>query len=216
MNENRGEETFKIEISQAESGTGDEENRTEGGNEVIEEKALEKMTKAELTQKVKELQEESEKNYDQYLRAQAEIDNILKRNKREKEEWVKYSNETLIKEILPVVDNLEKAMSHSNDENSLHALREGVELILKGLKDTLAKSGLEEVKTKGEPFDPCFHHAVSEQYDENYENGVIIDVLQKGYTLNQRLIRPAMVVLNKDKSSGENGQGTAPKRECED
>lgn len=164
------------------------------------EKPLEKMTKSELLEKLQVLQEESEKNHDLYLRSEAEIENIKKRNKKEKEEWVKYANETLIKEILPVMDNLEMALSHSNNENSLHALREGVELTLKGLRDTLEKSGLEEIKAEGEPFDPNYHHAVSEQEDENVEAGIILQELQRGYTLNKRLIRPAMVLVSKGKA----------------
>ena len=95
------------------------------------------------------------------------------------------------------MDNLEKAISHSQDENSLEALREGVELTLKGLIDTLAKVGLEEVEAKGESFDPNFHHAVSELEDENVEQGVVIEELQKGYRLRERLIRPALVVVSK-------------------
>ncbi len=165
-----------------------------------EAKSPEKMTKAELLEKIKELQEASEKNYDLYLRSEAEIENIKKRNKKEKEEWLKYANETLVKDILPVMDNLEMAISHAQNENSLHALKEGVELTLKGLKDTLAKSGLEEVKAEGELFDPNYHHAVSEQNDENVEAGIILQELQKGYTLNGRLIRPAMVIISRGKN----------------
>ena len=165
-----------------------------------EAKSPEKMTKAELLEKIKELQEASERNYDLYLRSEAEIENIKKRNKKEKEEWLKYANETIVKDILPVMDNLEMAISLAQNENSLHALKEGVELTLKGLKDTLAKSGLEEVKAEGEPFDPNYHHAVSEQNDENVEAGIILQELQRGYTLNGRLIRPAMVIISKGKN----------------
>ncbi len=161
------------------------------------EKSLENMTKSELLEKINELQEESEKNHDLYLRSEAEIENLKKRNKKDKEEWVKYANESLIKEILAVVDNLEMAISHSEDENSVQALREGVALTLKGLRDTLEKSGLEEVKAEGEPFDPNYHHAVSEQTDENVETGKILQELQRGYTLNKRLIRPAMVIVSR-------------------
>lgn len=168
-------------------------------HELIEEKLLENMSEEELIQKLEEFRDKSEKNYNQYLRAQADIENIIKRNKKDKEEWIKYSNEKLIKELLPVIDNLEKAISHSNDENSLPALREGVELTLKGLKDTLEKSGLEQIVSLGKPFDPNFHHAISEQEDQNTEAGVIINEFQKGYILNQRLIRPAMVVISKGK-----------------
>jgi molecular chaperone GrpE len=171
------------------------------------EKPLEKMTKAELLTRIREVQEESKGNYDLYLRSQAEMENVKKRNKKEKEDWIKYANESLIKEILPVMDNLEMAISHSQNENSLDALKEGVELTLKGLRDTLIKSGLEEVKAEGETFDPCFHQAVSELEDENVEAGTILRELQRGYTLNRRLIRPAMVVVSK----GKPREGTAPR-----
>ncbi|MDB9823164.1 nucleotide exchange factor GrpE [Deltaproteobacteria bacterium] len=216
MTEKREEETLHIEVSQEKSGNHDDGKIQEEGKNPRT-KSLEKMSKTELLDHIKELQDKSDNDYDRFLRAQAEIDNILKRNKKEKEEWVKYSNETLIKKILPVMDNLEKAVSHSKDENSLHALSEGVELTLKGLKDTFVKSGLEEVKAEGEPFDPCFHHAVSERNDENVEAGIILDELEKGYTLNQRLIRPAMVILSKGKSEGEKSHEEKDfDRACED
>lgn len=189
----------KEKDSQIQKPIQDEEKPAEKGPKA-KEKPLEKMTKSELLEKLQVLQEESEKNHDLYLRSEAEIENIKKRNKKEKEEWVKYANETLIKEILPVIDNLEMALSHSNNENSIQALREGVELTLKGLRDTLEKSGLEEIKAEGEPFDPNYHHAVSEQEDENVEAGIILQELQRGYTLNKRLIRPAMVVVSKGKA----------------
>lgn len=210
MNENREEETskngshVKIEVKC-------DEKPLEEDHEA-KEKPLEKMTKAELIRKIKELQEDSKKNYDLYLRSQAEIENIKKRNKKEKEEWVKYSNETLIKEMLPVMDNLEKAISHSHNENSLEALREGLELTLKGLKNGLEKSGIEEVKARNQPFDPCFHQAVSEQEDENVKAGMILQELQKGYSLNHRLIRPSMVVVSKGRPGSQANHDNAPER----
>lgn len=170
--------------------------------EKADEKPLEKMTKSELLEKINELQEASEKNHDLYLRSEAEIENIKKRNRKDKEEWVKYANETLIKEILPVMDNLEMAISHSQEENSIQALREGIELTLKGLRDVLGKSGLEQVKAKGEPFDPNYHHAVFEQADEDVDSGIILKELQKGYMLKNRLIRPAMVIVSKGGDDG--------------
>ena len=207
MNDKKGETTVRVKDPQAERTIQSEEKPVEKDHKTeekpvekdhkTEEKPLEKMTKSELLAKTEEFQEASKKDYDLYLRSQADIENIKKRNKKEKEEWVKYSNETLIKEILPVLDNLEKAISHSDNENSLHALREGVDLTLKGLKNTLVKSGLGEVKTESEPFNPCFHQAVSEQEDKNVEAGMILHELQRGYTLNQRLIRPAMVIVSK-------------------
>jgi molecular chaperone GrpE len=172
------------------------------------------MSPEELREKAREFQKESEKNYDLYLRSQAEMENLKKRLRKEKEEYLKFANENLIKEMLPVLDNLGKALSHSDNENNVHALKEGIHLTLKGLKDTLTKSGLEEVKALGEPFDPCFHEAVSELDDPKAKPGIILTELQKGYTLNTRLIRPAMVVVNRQKARREPDRGRDSDTAC--
>jgi molecular chaperone GrpE len=178
-------------------------------------KSLDKMSKEELVEKIRELQKESQRNYDLYLRSQAEMENMKKRNRKDKEDWLKFAGETLIKEMLPVLDNLEKALSHSNNENTVHALKEGIHLTLKGLKDSLSKSGLEEVKALGEPFDPCFHEAVSEMDDPKAKPGIVITELQKGYVLNSRLIRPAMVVVNRKKAAQQADQDKNSERACD-
>lgn len=210
MGEKSSENTKKVDISVEEPESPDELN-SKTDKEESEEIPLEEMSKKELLKKIDELKEKSSENYDIYLRSQAEIENIIKRNKKDKEEWVKYSNEKLIKDLLQVIDNLENALNHSGDENALNALIEGVDLTLKGLKDTLKRSGLEEIKTEGELFDPCFHHAVLEEISDGVEKGKILRELQKGYTLNERLIRPAMVVISKgskeDESQDETFQG---------
>ncbi len=158
---------------------------------------LSEMTKDQLIEKVSEMQALADENMDNYLRAQAEMENMKKRFQKEKQELVKYGNEVLTKQLLPVADNLEKALDHSKDENSLEALREGVQLTLKGLLNVLEKAGVEVIEALGEPFDPNFHEAVSEQEDKNAAPGTVLHELQKGYLLNQRLIRPAMVIVNK-------------------
>jgi molecular chaperone GrpE len=177
-------------------------------------KALDNMSPEELLEKAREFQRESEKNYDLYLRSQAEMENLKKRARKEKEDYLKFANENLIKEMLPVLDNLGKALSHSDNENNVHALKEGIRLTLKGLKYTLAKSGLEEVKTLGEPFDPCFHEAVSELDDPKAKPGIVLTELQKGYTLNARLIRPAMVVVSRQKARREPERGRNSDTAC--
>ena len=169
------------------------ENNAEGATEISPEEG----SAEDLLKKIERLTEESKINYDKYLRSQAEIENIIKRNKKDKEEWYKYANEALIKELLQVIDNLENALNHPCDENSYNALVEGVGLTLKGLKDTLVKSGLTEIKTLGEEFDPCLHHAVHQEISDSVEKGKIVKEFQKGYLLKQRLIRPAMVVISK-------------------
>jgi molecular chaperone GrpE len=175
-------------------------------------KELEEPTRDDLLEEIQELRKTSEKNYDLYLRSQAEIENIKKRNKKEKEDWLKYANESLIKDLLPSLDSLEKALAHANNENTLDALRDGVSLTLKGLKGALSKSGLEEVCAKGETFDPCFHEAVSQIENNDMKPGTIVEELQKGYLLNKRLIRPAMVVVSKSGSAGSGNHSDAPAR----
>jgi molecular chaperone GrpE len=163
----------------------------------IKEIPLEKMTKAQLLKKISEIQESVDRNFDLYLRSQAEIENLKKRFKKEKADLAKYSNESLIKRLLTVMDNLQNAITHSREKKALKALTEGVELTLKGLMDALEKAGLEQVKAEGESFDPNFHEAVSELEDDASEPGTVLQELQKGYILHQRLIRPAMVIVSK-------------------
>ena len=187
----------------------------ENVSESVETTSVDKTTREGLLEKIQEIQKESEKNYDLYLRSQAEMDNLKKRTRKEKEDWLKFANESLIREMLPVLDNLEKALSHSNNEHTIHALKEGIALTLKGLKDSLSKSGLEEVKALGEPFDPCFHEAVSEMDDPEAKPGIVLTELQKGYVLNSRLIRPAMVVVNRQKTSHKSDEDKSPERACD-
>jgi len=159
--------------------------------------ALEKLSKAELLEKVIELEETADKNFNLYVRSQAEIENLKKRFQKEKSDLCKFSNESLIKQLLGVVDNLEKAIAHSENEESLDALKQGVKLTLKGLLDILKNSGVEPVQAMDAPFDPNFHEAVSEQEDNSVKPGTVIQELQSGYLLNERLIRPAMVIVSR-------------------
>ena len=159
-------------------------------------KATEEMTKQELLRKLKDTEEEAQKNYDLYMRTYAEIENVKKRGIREKEELSKYANESLIKEILPVIDNLQKAISHAQNDESPSGLVEGLELTLGGLITALEKTGLKEVEAEGKPFDPNFHEAISQQRDDKVAPGLVINEFQKGYLLNGRLIRPARVVVS--------------------
>ncbi len=177
----------------------EEDPREEGESQDQEEEEipLTKMTKAKLIKQVEKVQEASDKNLDLYIRSQAEIDNLKKRYQKERQGLIKFANESLIKQLLPIVDNLEKAFIHSQDEDSIEAIREGVDLTLKGLMDILQKAGVETVEAVGEQFDPNFHEAVSEMADDGIKPGTVIKDLQKGYILNQRLIRPSMVIVSK-------------------
>jgi len=194
-----GEDKRRDEQMESAAVEPDEDRQKTAVSQGDEEEAipLKKMTKAELIEKIEEAEAASEKNHDLYLRSQAEIDNLKKRYQKEQQGLVKFANESLIKQLLPVADNLEKAIAHSQNDTSIEALREGVDLTLKGFVDVLQKAGVETVEAVGEPFDPNFHEAVSEMVDDRVEPGTVIKDLQKGYTLNQRLIRPSMVVVSR-------------------
>lgn len=191
-----------IEDTSKENSKGEpvEQDDAAEGHQETEETPLENMKKGELLEKARDLKETADKNYDFYMRSLAEIENLKKRFQKDKSDLIKYSNESLIKQLLAVIDNLEKAVSACEDENSLGSVKEGVELTLKGLLDSLEKAGLEQVEAEGKPFDPNFHAAILEQDDNTADPGTVIQELQKGYILNERLIRPAMVIVSKNSS----------------
>jgi len=172
------------------------DKRTRGKGREKKVKRVEEMTKQELLEKLKDTEKKSQENYDLYMRTYAEMENIKKRGIREREDLARYANESLIKEILPVIDNLQKAISHAQNDKNPSGLVEGVELTLDGLMKTLEKAGLKEVEAEGKPFDPNLHEAISTQIDDKVAPGHVIMELQKGYVLNGRLIRPSMVVIS--------------------
>jgi molecular chaperone GrpE len=169
-------------------------------------KSVEEMTKQELIEKLKDAEQKAQENYDLYMRTYAEMENVKRRGVKEREELAKFANESLIKEILPVIDSLEKALAHVQDGNNPSGLAEGIELTLNGLMTTLEKAGLEEVEAMGKPFDPHFHEAISQQADDTVPPKHVIMEMQKGYLLNGRLVRPSMVMIsqgNSDKKDEE-------------
>jgi len=196
-----GTEQVDTEKEKAEDLTQEPEKKAkEKGPEKVVKKA-EEMTKQELLKKLTDTREEAEKNYDLYTRTYAEMENIKKRGIKEREELAKYANESITKEILPVIDNLDKAISHAQNNENSSALVEGLELTRDGLVKALEQAGLKEVEALGEPFDPNFHESVSQQIDDTVAPGHVIMELQKGYLLNGRLMRPSMVVISQGKAT---------------
>ncbi len=134
-------------------------------------------------------------NWDKYLRAAAELDNVRKRAARDVENARKYGIERFVSELLAVSDSMEAALA-SGEATDAAALLEGNRATLKLLGSVLAKFGVEEVDPAGEPFDPERHQAISMQESPGTESGVVLNVIQKGFTLNDRLVRPAMVIVS--------------------
>ena len=135
---------------------------------------------------------EASANWDKYLRERADLENYRKRVQREKEELLKFGNESLLLEILPAVDSMEMALSHTT-EDSASAVIEGVNLTLTMLVSVLKKFGVSPIESKGKPFDPAFHQAMTQVESAECAPNTIIDEFQKGYMLNDRLLRAALV-----------------------
>jgi molecular chaperone GrpE len=149
--------------------------------------------------------DEASKMRDQYLRSEAEMANLRRRVEKDVENAHKYGQEKLSRELLAVADNLERAVLSSESETAdLVSLKEGVDLTLKGLQDLFVKFHIEAIHAEGNPFDPQLHQAMAMVENENVEPNTVIAVMQKGYLLNSRLIRPAMVMVSKGGSAPTN------------
>jgi len=134
---------------------------------------------------------------DRILRTVADLENFRKRAARERQEAVQYANQSLLEKLVPALDNLDMALSavSSTQGTSMDSLKTGVEMVLVQLKSVLRDSGLEEIVAQGQPFDPTWHEAVSEQETTEVPEGHVLQQLRKGYRLQQRLLRPATVVV---------------------
>lgn len=145
--------------------------------------------------------EEDTKFKDLYMRKCADLENFKKRAEKERRDILRFGNEGLIREVLTVVDNLERALEHINDESmeddASDSLKEGVELTVKNLFAILTKFGLEEIKADGEQFDPTKHQAISHEESDEHESGAVVKELQRGYFLKERLLRPSLVIVAK-------------------
>lgn len=148
-----------------------------------------------LAARVEELEQSVAEAKDQALRAAAEAQNVRRRAEQEAEKARKFALERFVKELLPVVDSLEKALE-AMGEDATEAHREGVSMTLKMQHDVLGKFGVEVVEPHGEPFDPQYHEAMAMVPNPELEPNTVMDVMQKGYLLNGRLVRPAMVVVS--------------------
>ena len=152
---------------------------------------------AGLLQENERLKMEVQESSDKAVRATAELDNIRKRTSRDIENAHKFALERFVNELLPVVDSMELGINASQSAEDIESLREGMDLTLKMLFDSMGKFGVKTIDPAGEKFDPEWHEAVSMQELEGSEPGRVVTVIQKGYELNGRLVRPAMVVVAK-------------------
>ncbi len=170
----------------------------------------------ELSSRKKELKEQQEefksvdKEADQYLnylkRLKAEFDNYKKRNLKEQERKATLFSENLIRQFLPIVDDLERALGVAKGKEDITNFVQGVEIIFDQLKNVLGKQGLEQIRAKGEPFDPYLHEAIMKVELDEYPDNIIVEEIRKGYKLRDRVLRPTMVKVNKRTDDKDNNR----------
>lgn len=162
---------------------------------------------AELEQKIAQLEKDKKDNWDKFLRAAADLENQRKRTKRELEDARFETKNKVLKEMLPVVDNLERAIEHaggktdgSEPDAAIKAIVEGVQLVLRQFQTAFERLDITAIEAQGQPFDPNLHEAISQQ-ESDQPPGTVVQVLQRGYRAGDRLLRPALVVVAKAKAA---------------
>jgi molecular chaperone GrpE len=148
-------------------------------------------------------EKEAKEYHDRYLRQVAELENFKRRITREKDESIRFANEALVKDLIPVVDNLERALAHAKGGGNGRPLVEGVEMVLRGLFDMLAKHGVVQISAMGQPFDPEKHEAMAQVESATYQPNTVVEEYHKGYLLRDRLLRPSLVSVAKAPESQE-------------
>lgn len=149
----------------------------------------------EITKRLQEKEAEAKEHYDRLLRISAEFENFKKRSEREMADFKKFASEAVLKEILPIIDNLERAVEVSN-HSDYGTLIEGIKMTLKQFYASFSKFGVVPIEAVGEHFDPRFHEAVMRESSDNHPNNTVLKEIQKGYMIKDRLLRPAVVVVS--------------------
>jgi molecular chaperone GrpE len=142
------------------------------------------------------LQQQADENHNRYLRAQADFDNFRRRTLKEKEELTQYASLKLVGQLLPVLDNFQRALQTGSEGAESGSFAKGVDMIYRQLSQVLEAEGLKPMEVVGQPFDPELHQAIMQVESEEYEAGTVVEVIQPGYRLKDKVIRPAMVKVS--------------------
>ena len=188
-------------------GTDVEDENYRDSSETEEVKPPSTLELEQLRQQLEAKELEAKQNYDQFLRQVAELENFKKRMAREKGEAIRYANETLIKDLLPILDNLERAVEHAKGGGNGKPLVEGVEMVLKSLVEVLSKYGITQISAMGETFDPEKHEAIAQVESDEHEPNTVVAEHHKGYYLVDRLLRPSLVSVSKNSETKEKKRG---------
>lgn len=195
----------KIKIETEPEKTSDKNRVSEKSNSGEEKKEACKDQLKEIQAELETAKQEAKETYDRFLRVSAEFENYKKRSAREMDDLRKYANQSLIVEMLAVVDNLERALNSSNGNSSNDkCMADGVNLTLREILKVFEKFNVKPIESIGQPFDPNFHQAMMQEETDDYPENTVITELQKGYMIHDRLLRPSMVVVaaSKAKNTG--------------
>lgn len=157
--------------------------------------AVEEAVSAE-SQELEQLRAEVQEHQQRFLRSQADFDNFRRRTQKEKEELAKYASSKLITELLPVVDNLDRALAAAQENAEAESFSKGVDMIFRQLESVLASEGLTPMNAVGQPFNPEYHQAIMQVESDEFDEGIVVEEVQKGYMLKDKVLRPAMVKVS--------------------
>lgn len=180
----------------SETKNNEELQQEETTEEVVETTETEEITVDEKDQRIAELEAKLAEEDTRYLRLRADYDNLTRRNRLDREAAEKYRAQSLLTELLPVLDNLDRALQVEVTTEEAASLYKGVQMVYDQLVAATEKEGLTIIPAEGESFDPNFHQAVMQEQDSEKETGIILRELQKGYQLKDRVLRPSMVSVN--------------------
>lgn len=151
---------------------------------------------SEESAELEQLRNEVQEHQQRFLRSQADFDNFRRRTLKEKEELAKYASAKLITELLPVVDNLDRALAAVQENAEAESFSKGVDMIFRQLEGILSAEGLAPMNSVGQPFNPEYHQAIMQVESDEYEEGIVVEEVQKGYLLKDKVLRPAMVKVS--------------------
>ena len=197
----------KIKIETEPEETSDKDIVSGKSNSGVEKKGAAGDTLKEIQAELETAKQEAKETYDRFLRISAEFENYKKRSAREMDDFRKYANQSLVKEMLAVVDNLERALNSSNgNSNNDKCMADGVNMTLKEILKVFEKFNVKPIESVGQPFDPTFHQAMMQEETDEHPENTNINELQKGYMIHDRLLRPSMVVVAAAKAKTEDNK----------
>lgn len=183
-------------VENEENSTVENVDETPAEESVENEGTIEETVTEDQTDELALVKEKLEKEEERYLRLRADFDNMKRRNQIERVAQEKYRAQKLLTDLLPVLDNFERALQVEATTEDAISMKQGIEMVYRSLIEATKKEGLEPVATENVQFDPNIHHAVMQEKDDSKESGIVLQELQKGYMLKERVLRPAMVKVN--------------------